>query len=583
MVQIISMDGRNRMNRNGLPFAISTALVIILTACAPAAQPVGSPGAPTARFDHFTYSGSDPAFDTPLTDGEMRNPILAGFYPDPGIVQVGEDYYIVNSTFCYYPGIPVWHSKDLVSWTQISNVIDRPGMLNFDGLKLSRGVFAPTISHHDNLFYVANTCVDCGGNFVVTAKDPAGPWSDPVWMPDIGGIDPSLFWDTDGKLYVMNNDAPEGGSAYDGHRAIWIREVDPETFESVSEPIMIINGGARPEDKPIWIEGPHIYKVGESYIFSAAEGGTAVQHSQVVFKGDNVLGPYTPYEDNPVLTQRDLPEDRKHPITSVGHADFVTDPDGNWWASLLGVRPYQGDDYNTGRETFLLPVKWKDGWPEILPDGEIVPYQMPRPALPRQPEPIVPTTGNFTLTETFDDPDLPPYWITVRIPSGSWYAIEDSALTLQAKPIGLGDFGQPSFVARRQQHLNAEADTSVIFDPASPEDEAGIAAFQNDEFYYALGLSVNADNQPVVRLRKRAGSDGGPEGETIAEVPVRTEDNTPVSLKIVARGPLYDFYYSDVTGDWHPVALDQDGTTLSTRAAGGFVGAVFGMYAESRE
>jgi len=308
-----------------------------------------------------------------------------------------------------------------------------------------------------------------------------------------------------------------------------------------------------------------------------------VQHSQVAFKADTVLGPYTPYEDNPVLTQRDLPADRKHPITSVGHADFVTDSDGNWWASFLGVRPYQSDDYNTGRETFLLPVKWKDGWPEILPDGETVPYQMPRPVLPRQPKPVVPTTGNCTLTETFDDPNLPPYWITVRIPSGSWYTIDDSALTLQAKPVGLGDFGQPSFVARRQQHLNAEADTSVVFDPASPEDEAGIAAFQNDEFYYALGLSVNADNQPVVRLRKRTGPDADPEGETIAEVPVRTEDNTPVSLKIVARGPLYDFYYSDINGDWHPVALDQDGTILSTRVAGGFVGAVFGMYAESRE
>ena len=559
-------------------------LLIAMSACAPV------PGAPApadtkkaAKFSYFTYSGNDAAFAAPLADGEMHNPILTGFYPDPGIVQVGADYYIVNSTFCYYPGIPVWHSRDLVSWTQIGNVIDRPDMLDFDGLGLSRGVFAPTISHHDGLFYVANTCVDCGGNFIVTAKDPAGPWSDPVWMPDVGGIDPSLFWDDDGRLYIMNNDEPDGGSTYQGHRAIWIREADPQTFQPVSAPVMIVNGGARPEDKPIWIEGPHIYKVGDDYIFSAAEGGTAIDHSQVVFKADNVFGPYTPYEHNPTLTQRDLPPGRDHPVTSVGHADYVTDSEGAWWASFLGVRPYQGDDYNTGRETFLLPVEWKDGWPAILPAGETVPYVQPRPALPEQTAPEIPTTGNFTLTETFDDPDLAPYWITVRIPAEDWHIVENGALSLDARPVSLGAFGQPSFIARRQQHMNAEAITEVSFTPGSAQDEAGLAAFQNDAFYYALGVSLNADGERIVRLRKRAGPGTAPEGETIAEVPAISAENSPIGLKITARGKLYDFYQATPDGDWSPVALDQDGAILSTRAAGGFVGAVFGMYAEAAE
>ncbi|MCB9962880.1 MAG: glycoside hydrolase family 43 protein [Hyphomonas sp.] len=553
--------------------------LMILVACAPSNA---LPPRLQAEFSGFTYAGHDPVFDgPPLGDGEMWNPILTGFYPDPAITQVGSDYYLVNSTFCYFPGIPVWHSTDLVHWTQIGNVIDRPGMLDFEGLGLSRGVFAPTISHHDGRFYVANTCVDCGGNFIVTAEDPAGPWSDPVWIPDVGGIDPSLFWDTDGKLYLMNNDEPEGGSTYPGHRAIWIREIDQQTFQPVSAPAMIINGGARPQDKPIWIEGPHIYRVGNEYLFSAAEGGTAKGHSQVVFKADKVLGPYTPYPGNPILTQRDLPESREDPITSVGHADFVEDASGNWWASFLGVRPYHDDDYNTGRETFLLPVKWKDGWPVILEPGERVPYRLKRPDLPAETAPSLPTAGNFSVTQEFNGDSLPPGWMTVRVPHGKWYGFRNHALTLNARPVSLGDGGQPSFLARRQQHMNAEATTEVSFAAGSPGDEAGLAAFQNDAFFYSLGLSVNDAGEPVVRLHRRAGDETPRNGQVVAESPVLAPAGGPVSLKIAAHGANYDFFQGDGHGGWAPVALAQDGTLLSTHVAGGFVGTVFGVYAQS--
>ncbi|MCK5745699.1 MAG: glycoside hydrolase family 43 protein, partial [Oricola sp.] len=342
-----------------------------------------------------------------------------GFYPDPSITRAGDSYYLVNSTFAYFPGIPVFKSSDLVNWTQVGNVIDRPGMLDFKNLGLSRGVFAPTIEHHDGVFYVANTCVDCGGNFIVTAKDPAGPWSDPVWLPEVGGIDPSLFFDDDGSLYIMNNEEPPGGSTYDGHRAIWIRKIDPQTFQSLEDPTLLIDGGVRPEEKPIWIEGPHIYKVGEKYYLSAAEGGTAINHSQDLLSAETVFGPYAPYEGNPVLTQRDLPEDRPNPVTSVGHADFVKTPDGRWQAVFLGVRPYEGDYYNTGRETFLLPVEWKDGWPVILPRGEAVPRELERPIAADEAQPI-PLNGDSSLREPFDDAVLAPYWLSLRGPNASW-------------------------------------------------------------------------------------------------------------------------------------------------------------------
>lgn len=531
-----------------------------------------------ARFENFYYEGAD--YEDVLAPDEYRNPILAGFYPDPSITKAGDAYYLVNSTFCYFPGIPVFKSTDLVNWTQIGNVIDRPGMLDFKNLGLSRGVFAPTIEYHDGVFYVANTCVDCGGNFIVTAKDPAGPWSDPVWLPQVGGIDPSLFFDDDGSVYVMNNDEPPGGSTYDGHRAIWIRKVDPETFQPVEKPVVLIDGGVRPEEKPIWIEGPHIYKINGHYYLSDAEGGTAIDHSQVVLRADNVLGPYRPYEGNPILTQRDLPEGRENPVTSVGHADLVETDNGDWQAVFLGVRPYEGDFYNTGRETFLLPVEWVDGWPVILPRGEVVPLKAHRPALAEGARPPVPTSGNFSVQEPFDSDTLAPYWLSLRDPNSPWLTLEGGAAVLTSQSDGLGDFGRPAFLARRQQHINAMAETSVLFDPHKSGEEAGLAAFQNDEYFYALGVSLNEAGERVVQLRRRAGPDTPADGEIIAAAPLHQSATEPVRLRIRARGAAYDFEYAESGGDWIMLEEGADGKILSTRVAGGFVGAVFGIYAE---
>ncbi len=557
---------------------ILPALAGLFCACGGGEEPAAAPADAEARFDWFSYEGRDEVFAVAPGEGDYQNPILAGFYPDPSITQVGGDYYLVNSTFAYFPGIPVFHSTDLVNWMQIGNVIDRPGMLDFKDLGLSRGVFAPTIEHHDGLFYVANTCVDCGGNFIVTAEDPSGPWSDPVWLPEVGGIDPSLFFDEDGKVYLLNNDAPVGEPRYDGHRAIWIREIDPDTFQSISEPIVIIDGGVRPEENPIWIEGPHIYHVGEYYYLSSAEGGTAVNHSQVLARADNVLGPYTPFEGNPVLTQRHLDPDREHPITSVGHADFVTDAEGNWWVSFLGVRPYEGDFYNTGRETFLMPVEWKDGWPIITEGDELVPYQAARPALPAAEAPGIPTTGNFSLKGEFDRP-LDPYWLFVRVPQEEWWQVEEGALVLTPRAERLGDRKQPSVVARRQQHLTATAMTQIEFTPA-PDSEAGLLAMQSDEYYFALGLGADEEGAPVIRLRRRAGADQPPRGEVVAEVPVEMSSGEAVRFRIEADRDIYRFAYAVGDREFIAIGGDQDGKLLSTRTAGGFVGATFGMYAE---
>jgi xylan 1,4-beta-xylosidase len=553
-------------------------LGLLLAGCA--TLPV-EPHAPEARFDWFEYRGADPVHAQPIGADEYRNPILQGFYPDPSIARVGADYYLVSSTFAYFPGIPIFHSRDLVSWTQIGNAIDRPDQLDFGRLGLSRGVFAPSIEHHQGRFYILNTCVDCGGNFLITANDPRGPWSDPVWLPELeGGIDPSLFFDSDGKVYILNNGPPQGQPLYEGHRAIWIQEFDPATLRTVGPRTVLVNGGVDISTRPIWIEGPHIIRKDGYYYLIAAEGGTAEGHSQVALRSRSPSGPYTPSPRNPVLTQRDLPRDRPNPITSAGHADFVQTPDGEWWATFLAVRPYAGDFYNTGRETFLLPVSWEDGWPRMTRPGEAIPYAHRRPNLPAQAAPAVPTSGPFTVRDEFDERALAPYWMMPRNPREAWYRLDRGELALTARPVGLGDFGNPSMLVRRQQHLNASASTIVRFLPQADGDEAGIAAFQNDEYWYFLGIGAEG-GRPVVKLERRAGPNEPAEGVALASAPLPVAAGQPLYLRIEAEGPRYRFSYAARPGQWRVLRDGLDGTILSTRTAGGFVGAVFGLHAYS--
>ena len=216
--------------------------------------------ATTVEFYQFTYEGKDAVFSSPLKANEYRNPILAGFYPDPSITRAGEDYYLVNSSFAYSPGVPIFHSKDLVNWKSLGHVLVTPTQLPLQNQQTSRGIYAPTIRYHDGVFYMITTLVDVRGNFLVTATDPAGPWSEPILLPEIGGIDPDIFFDDDGKAYIAHNDAPAGKPLYDGHRAIWLWEFDLKTKTVVKNSArIIVNGGTDIAKKPIWIEGPHIY------------------------------------------------------------------------------------------------------------------------------------------------------------------------------------------------------------------------------------------------------------------------------------------------------------------------------------
>lgn len=555
-------------------------LPLLMSACA--TTPVGPAAEGTARFDWFEYSGADPLPEgTAVGPDEYRNPILGGFYPDPSITRVGDDFYLVTSTFSYFPGIPIFHSRDLVNWTQIGNAIDRPSQLDFGSLGLSRGVFAPAIEQHGGTFYILNTCVDCGGNFLITATNPAGPWSDPIWLPElVEGIDPSLFFDDDGKAYILNNGPPVGPSLYDGHRAIWIQQFDPASKRMIGPRSVLVNGGIDLSKKPVWIEGPHIFRKDGYYYLIAAEGGTAEAHSQVVLRSRDVAGPYLSNPDNPILTQRDLPRDRLLPITSAGHADFVETAAGQWWATFLAVRPYGDDLYNTGRETFLMPVRWENGWPRLTAPGQVIPYAHTKPALPSQSTPPVPTGGSFTVRENFVSPALPPHWMMMRNPREDWYDLGSGELTLKMRPVALGAMGNPSFLGRRQQHMNASASTIVRLAAQNDGDSAGLVALQSDDFWYFLGVGRD-DGRQVLSLRRRSGPDQSQDGVLVASVPLDLPPGAPVYLRIEARGGVYDFAYATREGQWQSLRSGEDGKILSTKVAGGFVGTLFGLHAYS--
>jgi alpha-N-arabinofuranosidase len=555
----------------------SAALTALLLAGGCASVPEAPPPPGAASFEYADYRSTE-------VRGTMRpnayeNPILAGFHPDPSITRAGDDYYLVTSTFSWFPGLPVYHSRDLVSWTQVGHAIDRRDQVDFGRLGLSRGLFAPAIEHHAGTFWILNTCVDCGGNFLLTATNPAGPWSDPVWLPEIvGGIDPSLFFDADGRAWIVNNGPPEGEPLYDGHRAIWIQEFDARAKRMIGPRRVLVNGGVDISQRPIWIEGPHIIRKDGFYYLIAAEGGTAEGHSQVVLRSRSVTGPYVPGPRNPILTQRDLPRDRAEPITSAGHADFVRLPNGDWWATFLAVQPYRGDHYNTGRETFLLPVRWEDGWPVITRPGEAIPRFHERPRLPRQPEPPVPTTGSWPMRDEFDEATLPLHWMMPRNPRERWYGLGGGRLTLASRPVGLGGNGNPSFLARRQQHARASFETELRFAPARDREEAGVAAFQNDDFWYFLALG-RENGRDVLKVERRAGASDPAGGRTIVSIPSPVRPGAPLRLRIEADGDRYHFYWARPGGEWQPLLRGADGTILSTRTAGGFVGAVFGLHA----
>jgi xylan 1,4-beta-xylosidase len=493
--------------------------------------------------------------DAPAPERIFRNPVLPGCHPDPSICRVGADYYLVTSTFEWFPGLPVEHSRDLVHWRRIGHVLDRPSQLPLDGVRASGGLYAPTLRYHDGTFYVVCTLVDgtdWSGHFVVTASDPSGPWSEPHLL-DGDGFDPSLFFDEDGRAWFT---ATRLTGRYEGHTETWLREFDPSGPRLTGPEHVIWDGAVK---DAIYSEAPHLYKIGGRYHLLTAEGGTAGDHSVMHARADHITGPYRSHPRNPVLTHRH--RGPHQPITAVGHGDLVDTPGGEWWMVLLAIRPFQGGHGVLGRETFLTPVTWTDGWPNA---GPLEPVQ-PAPGLPEHRWPAEPACDHF------DAPDLAPYWTMLRTPRERWWSLaaRPGHLRLRLRPESLSDVANPSFIGRRQQHAHFAASTRLEFSPRDDNECAGIALVQNDRFHILLVVM----GRRVRLIRREDGTD-----TVLAEHPV--EDDR-FWLAVEGHDLSYQARYATDPGRWRPLGDPFDGRILSSQIAGGFTGALLGMYASS--
>jgi xylan 1,4-beta-xylosidase len=483
-----------------------------------------------------------------------RNPVIPGFYPDPSVVRVGEDYYLVNSSFEYFPGVPIFHSKDLVNWEQIGHVLTRKSQLPLDKVRNSDGIYAPTIRYHDGTFYMITTLVG-GGNFInfyVTTKDPAGEWSDPIYY-DQSGIDPSLFWDDDGRVYFQSNRAMK----FSDPRGIYISEMDIKTGKRLTEPKLVWKGtGGR------FPEGPHIYKRNSYYYLLIAEGGTEYRHMVTLARSKNIYGPYQSAPNNPILSNRES----YGSVQGTGHADLVEAQDGSWWLVYLGFRPTIGEIHTLGRETFLTSAKWNDENWLVVDENGITSEEMKLPTLPLKPFP------KKEVRDDFDSEKLGFDWIYIRNPITENYSFTEKkgVLRLKGGSANLFDVDSPTFLGRRQQHFNFDATTNIEFEPKNENEEAGLTLLMSNRHHYDFYIKKSGRKRVLVvkynlELIK----------QTAVEIPL---EKGAVKLRISGTKEFYTFSYTQGKNEFKEIAKVNT-RYLGSEVTGGFTGVIIGMYA----
>lgn len=496
------------------------------------------------------------------------NPVLPGFYPDPSICRVNDDYYLVTSTFAYYPGVPIFHSRDLVHWNQIGNILTRKEQLPLVEAETSEGIFAPTLRYHDGTFYLITTNVTPTNdlsNFIVTATDPAGPWSDPYPL-DSAGIDPSLFFDEDGKCYYCGTQNRREGSRYFGDNEIYIQELDLKTMKLVGESYPAWHGALRNVE---WPEGPHIYKKDGWYYLLISEAGTAHHHAVSIARSKSLTEPFEGYKGNPILTHRHL--GYNYPIVNVGHPDIVETQNGEWWMVCLASRTCGGYYRNLGRETYLVPFVWENGWPVVNPGKGVVEDHFVLPDLPAFSVDSLPDTVDFECE------NLPLNFLFLRNPKEENYSLTNRPgfleMTLDADT--LSSRGTPSYICQRQLAFHFMAETKMLFSPAAENEQAGMAIYQSQSFNYQFLVGKKGE-RTTLSLVKTCKD----ETETISET-LLDDSYTEVYLRITEEGQDLTFTYSLDGKRYRTLADYVDARMLSTDVAGGFVGNTIGLYATS--
>lgn len=465
-------------------------------------------------------------------------PVIPGFHPDPSICRVGEDYYLATSSFEYFPGVPLFHSRDLVTWQQIGNALDRPEQLNVaTGLAgANAGIYAPTLRHHDGVFWLITTNVSdfLKGHLIVHTTDPAKGWSDPVYTDGALGIDPDLSWDEDGTCHLT-------WSAVLSHH-IAQAVVDPYSGRLLSAPKELWKGTglANPE-------GPHVFTRNGWWYLLIAEGGTGPGHGVSIARSRSIDGPYEPHPHNPVFSHRSL----DHPVQSTGHADVVELPDGSWAMVHLGVRPRGTFPrwHVNGRETFLAGVTWADDWP-VVDEGAFDP--MPQPTS---------FVDEFTTAESLD-----PRWVAPGADPRSFVrARSRGGVTLLAGRSAAGTEAQRLLAVRARDH-------EWLAEATVPQGDAALVVRIDDAHWAAVERHAGTVSARMVV---------GPLDQRLAAVPGIPADR-PLAIRAAAnasgsRGPdRLELGYVD--GDFHAIA-EVDGRYVSTEVAGGFTGRVVGIEA----
>lgn len=517
----------------------------------------------------------------------IHNPIISGFYPDPSICRVGDDYYIACSSFELYPGIPLFHSKDLAHWEQICNVMTIENGFHVECSYGGGGVMAPTIRYNNGTYYIMNCNFSHRGNYIVTAKEPKGPWSHPHWLEDVPGIDASLFFDDDGICYVVGT-----GDAWDEELGmntcgIWIAKFDIEHFKMLGKPVTIFHSAMRGAEHP---EAPHLYHIGEYYYLMIAEGGTDQHHCVAVARSKALFESFENNPDNPVMTHRMMGSYAA--ITNVGHADLVETQNGDWYAVMLASRNIDGKHKNLGRETYICPVVWEDGWPLFSPKTGHLEFEYEGSGLPE-------TRYEHQIKRyEFEEKEFEPEWTWWGTPYEPFFERKDSKLNIKCvaqklieelKPASF-DFQLPRgrenfapFIALRETELNFSVACCMRFKPITQE-SAGMAIVQqmNNQYHFERIQEEGTEYLQLVRYFAEfdsrpylPGFSSKTKCETIAKVPY---DKEKVVLKLEGKGKDYTFYYGESEAELKEFAKG-DSTKISTEQIGCMTGTMIGMYA----
>ncbi len=486
----------------------------------------------------------------------FQNPIISGFAPDPSICRVNDDYYIVTSSFTWFPGIPIYHSKDLINWELIGHGITRPEQIHLNDIEDKYGIWAPTIRYHEGLFYIITTCKSCGENFYITASNPSGEWSNPIWLKNAKGIDPSLFWDDDGRCYYTGN-FWDFKKSWSGQCAIWGQELDLKQQNLIGEVKILSYGHA---NNARYTEAPHLYKINNRYLLLTAEGGTNENHAVTSHHSANVLGTYTSDQNNPVLTHRHLGND--YPIQAVGHADLVQTQNGDWWAVVLGKRFIDGET-PLSRETFLCKIDVENGTPIFNPSHGKVLLEQERPDLPWTP------ISKEPFKDEFDKDNLANKWHTIKTPFDEFYSIQNGQLELKLKPQTIDSLSHFSTLIQPIKHKIFSATTKLSFSTKKNNEQAGIVLYRNNMSYYLLTKEKNR----ILLIKKDNGKK-----EVIADL---SYDKNEVYLGMEVNGLDIQFRFGETLSTMSYIGETQSLRIISDSDVNKFNGTGVGIYASS--